>query len=369
MEETKQETLVAEAKLISSGAKAESRKLRLKCSYQENLRAVLVHKGFKFSDLKKRLEQDFGFEVMLQYRDEDGDLVLLASQDDLDDLFGYMEEMHPATSKFHVGDTVQVSQDSEEARGDRGRILAYQGQGNYSLALNNLNQKKTINERLLRRVSDNSEDSTGRLDNGSLIVSRRQRSLNVYVTVTKVERSQYQTLSRGSSIEQDVESKEEGLRIGLTKALPKDGFGDVARVPPRYSQKSLNSLKKSFRTFGEEGNEDQGEQCLDSMAATFVRTNDASHDFGSMQYRGPSTFSYSITQDEDPKDSNSMTPTGLRPSNHGPTLLVTESGRHLQRGELLGRGAFGAVYLTLSMDNGQLMALKEMHLDMTTKAP
>ena len=41
--------------------------------------------------LKKRLASDYGFEVSLKYEDKDGDFIILASQNDLDDLFMFSE--------------------------------------------------------------------------------------------------------------------------------------------------------------------------------------------------------------------------------------------------------------------------------------
>lgn len=41
--------------------------------------------------LKKRLASDYGFEVSLKYEDKDGDFIILASQNDLDDLFIFSE--------------------------------------------------------------------------------------------------------------------------------------------------------------------------------------------------------------------------------------------------------------------------------------
>ena len=65
------------------------KKLRLKCRYNSELRNVILLPDHSFSQLRKRLSSDYGFEVNLKYEDgDDGELIMLASQNDLDDLVG-----------------------------------------------------------------------------------------------------------------------------------------------------------------------------------------------------------------------------------------------------------------------------------------
>lgn len=44
---------------------------------------IILH----FYSMKKRLSTDYGFDVSLKYEDRDGDMIILASQNDLDDVF------------------------------------------------------------------------------------------------------------------------------------------------------------------------------------------------------------------------------------------------------------------------------------------
>jgi serine/threonine protein kinase/WD40 repeat protein len=62
------------------------KRLRLKCRYDGEIRTVTVGTDFDYSRLKKRLTSDYGFEVSLKYEDKEGDLIILASQNDFDDL-------------------------------------------------------------------------------------------------------------------------------------------------------------------------------------------------------------------------------------------------------------------------------------------
>ncbi|KAJ8610386.1 hypothetical protein CTAYLR_003895 [Chrysophaeum taylorii] len=68
--------------------------LRLKFHYNRTIRVVAVdsrHTTESFSNLKQRLTADYGFEVSLAYHDNDGDLITLASQNDLNELLATRE--------------------------------------------------------------------------------------------------------------------------------------------------------------------------------------------------------------------------------------------------------------------------------------
>jgi serine/threonine protein kinase len=58
----------------------------LKCKYGDDIRVVHVDDSVTIMRLKRRLVQDFGFQVQLRYRDVDGDIILLQTQNDLAEL-------------------------------------------------------------------------------------------------------------------------------------------------------------------------------------------------------------------------------------------------------------------------------------------
>ena len=60
--------------------------VRLKCHYNQALRAVAVDTHTSFRSLKQRLTEDYGFELTMKYEDGDGDLITLGSQNDLKEL-------------------------------------------------------------------------------------------------------------------------------------------------------------------------------------------------------------------------------------------------------------------------------------------
>ena len=70
---------------IERGA-VSTRRIRLRCGYNGELRNVILrYPEDSLVQLRKRLSNDYGFEVALKYED-DGDLIILSSQNDLDDL-------------------------------------------------------------------------------------------------------------------------------------------------------------------------------------------------------------------------------------------------------------------------------------------
>lgn len=70
----------------SSTPSLRTRSIKLKCRCNQELRNVILLPEHSFSQLKKRLSLDYGFEVSLKYEDSDGDLITLSSQNDFDDL-------------------------------------------------------------------------------------------------------------------------------------------------------------------------------------------------------------------------------------------------------------------------------------------
>eukprot|EP01038_Epipyxis_sp_PR26KG_P014312 gene14312-19196_t len=63
------------------------KRIRLKCRYDGEIRTVTITQETTFTELRKRLSQDYGFDVALKYEDRDGDYIILSSQNDLEDLF------------------------------------------------------------------------------------------------------------------------------------------------------------------------------------------------------------------------------------------------------------------------------------------
>ena len=61
--------------------------MRLKCRHRGETRIAIVQPDHDFGQLKKRLSNDYGFEVSLKYEDSDGELIILSSQHDFDDMF------------------------------------------------------------------------------------------------------------------------------------------------------------------------------------------------------------------------------------------------------------------------------------------
>ena len=63
-----------------------SSSIRLKCRYNDDIRVVHVDDSVTIARLRRRLATDFGFQVALRYKDVDGDIILLQTQNDLAEL-------------------------------------------------------------------------------------------------------------------------------------------------------------------------------------------------------------------------------------------------------------------------------------------
>ena len=78
------------ANITSSGGSSGSHKLRLKCHWGKEIRAVAINvTTVSFEALHQRLSADYGFEVSLKYRDTDGDLIVLSTPNDLEVQFAH----------------------------------------------------------------------------------------------------------------------------------------------------------------------------------------------------------------------------------------------------------------------------------------
>ena len=69
------------------------KRIRLKCHWQNGIRVVNATRASSFQTLKQRLEADYGFEISLQYEDPEGDMITLASQNDLVELIDQLLDL------------------------------------------------------------------------------------------------------------------------------------------------------------------------------------------------------------------------------------------------------------------------------------
>lgn len=85
---SKDSTLLRTAALSSASPLTPSAqgKLRVKCDYKNEKRMIVLDQDqLTFKDLKSKLQEKFGVDKMrIRYRDEDGELVLMSDQEDLE---------------------------------------------------------------------------------------------------------------------------------------------------------------------------------------------------------------------------------------------------------------------------------------------
>jgi len=80
-------------------------KIKFKCSFQGRTRVARLLTDAGFAALKKRLDGDFGFAVALEYEDEDGDAIVLQTENDFLDM---LEDLQGAkTIKLLVSEAAE----------------------------------------------------------------------------------------------------------------------------------------------------------------------------------------------------------------------------------------------------------------------
>jgi serine/threonine protein kinase len=67
-------------------ASKELKKIRLKCRFDNDIRNVYVNEETNFNTMRRKLSNDFCFDVHMKYEDKDGDYITLSSQNDLESL-------------------------------------------------------------------------------------------------------------------------------------------------------------------------------------------------------------------------------------------------------------------------------------------
>jgi Protein kinase domain/PB1 domain/Galactose oxidase, central domain len=92
------------SKQSSSASATATREFRLKCHFGDEIRIIPVHTDIRFERLLELLAQQYNVDVpQFQYRDEDGDLITVRSQSDLDMLVAQLPTlMSAATSTLKV---------------------------------------------------------------------------------------------------------------------------------------------------------------------------------------------------------------------------------------------------------------------------
>eukprot|EP00903_Cladosiphon_okamuranus_P016048 g14817.t1 len=71
---------------IAQDGSVPKKKIKLKLEYNGGKRVAVVYEGYTFERLHKRLCEDFKFDVVLEYEDSDGDMLMLNCENDLSEL-------------------------------------------------------------------------------------------------------------------------------------------------------------------------------------------------------------------------------------------------------------------------------------------
>ncbi len=296
----------------SSSSHTPHSRLRVKFHYNGEIRVVHLTADMSFHALLARLTDDYGFQVSLRYEDEDGELITLACQNDLNELF--------ASKRSAV--TVRVG----EANPSRGYTSVLQTP---------TPAQSTV---LLNPLAIPSSQAGG----GFSVPSTP--GMHSALTAPFLDMS---------------------ARRGQLHPLPQSGAAAASGPTAELGAPSLASAAAAFLQGGR-----VGEPAPHSTLASL-----GSHRSGMVGFRPTSSATAAVPSSGEgqaagnggggeraqtpPRTSHSSSFVGDSPA----ALPFQPGGRDFkwQRGEKIGRGAFGTVFVGLNLVTGELMAVK--HLD------
>eukprot|EP01087_Luapelamoeba_hula_P021474 TRINITY_DN7518_c0_g2_i1.p1 TRINITY_DN7518_c0_g2~~TRINITY_DN7518_c0_g2_i1.p1 ORF type:complete len:768 (-),score=107.22 TRINITY_DN7518_c0_g2_i1:250-2553(-) len=129
------------------------RKIRLKCHFNGEIRVISVDNTIPYNTLLDRFAKDYGVSVCLKYYDDEGDMVTVRSQGDLDEAISHhFSQSEGATLKVvleetkHQSDTVQPAKNASDKQHTTRRKKKSIDKKQAAKALADLAEKGTTNE-------------------------------------------------------------------------------------------------------------------------------------------------------------------------------------------------------------------------------
>jgi hypothetical protein len=236
--------------------------------------------------LKKRLSQDYGFEVSMKYEDNEGDLIILSSQNDFDDLL----IGEPDTVNVHIFESTLPDLNR---RG--GTAAASSNRGNMSTLFPSASQPALL------------------VSTGSLTPSASTTSLFAPQPTPAAGAGLSSLFNNTSNNNNSNASMGSNLSLNTTANNTRVLSGPATTTHARLGMGSASAASNGIMRM----------------------TPTARGSSGSQVERFPSI------------DGHSTPDTAIR----------------WKKGEILGQGAFGIVYLGLNVESGELMAVKQMAID------
>eukprot|EP00500_Bicosoecida_sp_ms1_P004052 CAMPEP_0203807038 /NCGR_PEP_ID=MMETSP0115-20131106/839_1 /ASSEMBLY_ACC=CAM_ASM_000227 /TAXON_ID=33651 /ORGANISM="Bicosoecid sp, Strain ms1" /LENGTH=2508 /DNA_ID=CAMNT_0050715707 /DNA_START=176 /DNA_END=7698 /DNA_ORIENTATION=- len=366
-------TPLSEAGLaMDTGFDPDVRAVRLKCYHKSEIRAVAVAEGDSFRSLSARLANDYGFPVSLKYEDSDGDLVTLSSQNDLNELL--TNEVGRRYVAVHVSEAPAPPPPSTPV--DVSRVLASPTPTAAVVVLNPLEELPTVPEAprgtsgdsvAVAAVAGRPAERPGRLDPIGRPTAVRDEAAAA-------------SAGGGDDTEGSAESKEapSGARGVASDGTPLSIAAPVvAKAAVASSTASSFSVPPATPIIGAVvPPASPGAPALaagaisDGAAATDVTGEGGGVAGAPPRARGGAgTGALGRLPDRRVPSAGLRRPhSGLRtPSTPGrgrmastPSTPAASRKIRWQRGEVLGAGAYGTVYLGLNLDSGELMAVKQL---------
>jgi len=284
-------------------------RIRLKLRNESEIRVVMVSSSTDWVELNDRLCDDYGFRVSLKYEDADGDMITLSSANDLKEL-------------------LSCGQDS----------------------LNVI-----VSEALLPTLNRSRSNST--VHSSSSSKSRRRASSDIIQN--EMDRDKDPELTDRSSRLKSSTMAPEGSSTGGNGELRGDGISSTRSN--KVSTDEGPSLSSAVPV-SHLGPDQQQQQHHKTGAATLTTNNSLASSTSSFLSPQPSSrlTNKNIKSDRLPSIELSI---NMEPDTGFSTISNNPRQVRWKKGEILGQGAFGVVYLGLNIDTGELMAVKQIAVE------
>ena len=351
--------------------------IRLKCRWKDNeIRTVVLNpENCDFLAIINRLSNDYGFRVSLKYQDIDGDMIILNTQNDFDDLV-----RTELAETINVAVSVDTKAGSDPAEVEASGFSGGAGGGEKTLAPPPL----LASARTSSPAAQHSPSASASAPSSSTPAKSREFSKAAaasgagegapakprLVVVVDAKEMLVRDVDRDGK---QVAIEDSGLALGGGGA-PIAAFASPVRVsgirkkssPTTQPLAATDTMDSPLTSPGNSLNNSLNNSLLlntlknaksaESAGAGGVGGSAADVITASGRSQRPSGSSKKHRQHQGDNQASTPTPSPVGGS-------VGGTGIRWKRGEMLGQGAFGVVYLGLNTSSGELMAVKQVTTD------
>jgi len=332
---------------------SQARSIRLKCRWKENeIRTVVLNpEHCDFLAIISRLSNDFGFPVSLKYQDIDGDMIILNTQNDFDDLVRTESAQTinvVVSADVRAGGGSKLEDNAEHcAAGAGGEVVKGGVDSGETIPKLRAPSSAQQNPSLQHRAAEANEAEAARAQN--------QPTAKIDTQFALLERPDADRVVKQVTIQDsDITSH----RAVISSPMVITG---IRKNPSRAMQPLVTSasdiLDSPLTSPGNSFNNSLMMNTLQNAKTAESTAGAGATDSGS----GSSRVRHSGSSKKHRQQSDSTVGTPAGPAQVGGN--ADGAGIRWKRGEMLGQGAFGVVYLGLNTTSGELMAVKQVTTD------